>query len=157
MEMKNSSIRRYSMPKASLSYVVMAVGVALLASSGNAAPIKLPLPAPLKPTQPAPRIAGEWTIVCDAHAADCANIAVTVDSAGALLDAEVPGFSGEIQGGASVDSGKLGQQILEINVLDAYSFVGNLLPGGTLALGKLTIADVEHGQEVVPATAIWRP
>ena len=36
------------MPKAWLSYVVMAVGVTLLASSGNAAPIKLPLPAPLK-------------------------------------------------------------------------------------------------------------
>jgi hypothetical protein len=145
------------MAKAWLNYVMMAAGVTLLATSANAAPIKIPVPAPLKLPAPAPRIAGQWTIVCDVHAADCANISVTVDSAGALMDAEVPGFSGEIQGGASVDKGKLGQQILEINILDSYSFVGNLLPGGTLALGKLTIADIEHGQEVVPATAIWRP
>ncbi len=155
--MNDSSSRRYSMAKAWLNYVMMAAGVTLLATSANAAPIKLPMPAPLKLPAPAPRIAGQWTIVCEVHAADCANISVTVDSAGALMDAEVPGFSGEIQGGASVDSGKLGQKILEINILDAYSFVGNLLPGGTLALGKLTIADIEHGQEVVPATAIWRP
>jgi hypothetical protein len=100
-----------------------------------------------------PDIAGVWTITCEWPAPDCARISVTIDEAGALLDAEVPGLSGEIQGGASVDNGRPGERILEINILDGYTFEGVLIGNG-FAQGRLKISDIENGQEVVPAFAL---
>ncbi|HUA32534.1 MAG TPA: hypothetical protein VMA09_02940 [Candidatus Binataceae bacterium] len=121
----------------------------LVAGSGSARAGLLTLPAP---KIAAPNIAGTWTLTCELPARDCSKISVTVDSSGALLDAEVPGFSGLIEGGASVGSGKFGQQ-LEIDILDTYTFEG-VMVGDSLAQGNLTIEDIENGEEVIPVLAI---
>jgi hypothetical protein len=77
-----------------------------------------------------------------------------VGQAGALLNARVPGFNGEIQGGASVDNPGQGQQVLDINIHNVYTFEGNLSPDGHSAQGQLTIADINNGEEIVPASAV---
>lgn len=129
--------------------------VALCGCGGNSGSGSSSGSAPTQ--QEAQSLAGIWTITCTQQAPDCADISVTVDQAGALLDAEVPGFSGLIQGGAEIDMDNDGNQVLRINILDAYTFEGTVSYMGGSALGNLTIADIENGQEVVSAYATLMP
>jgi hypothetical protein len=108
--------------------------------------------APASPQQHS--VAGVWKITCTQEGADCAEFSITTDDSGALLDAEVPGFSGVIPGGASIDTDNQGNQVLRINISDAYSFEGNLQQTGKAATGTLRIADIENGEELVTASAV---
>ena len=98
-----------------------------------------PDPAPPPPQNTS--VAGTWEVICEPPNNDCYGFTFTFSPNGDIINSDLPGLEGVVQGTASIANG-----VLTILVNEQITFVGTLDALGNIAKGTLTDHDLDGAQ-----------